>query len=609
MSKAKSHHNPALEACQEGISQISRHRLFSPMWEKIDCNFDYDGRYVSSKAWLVISPNGDLWLNPKRHATATQWARMIAQALVMLGFGLIRQRSPQMVWELAALSVVNKFCNELKIGPLPEELQSWPFPEQLSNDAEVVFREWITEGYPESLNQWHRIWCGGLDSWFCQFDAKPRTWGWNQPADWKVVFVQGITQSVQQALEIAGGHISTDARPKALSVAQKARRQLMDYYPLLGALAASFDIEEDISLCGQYDIRIAAIDVGAHKIWMNPAAGLNQSECLFVFAHEVLHAGLNHASRRRGRDPLLWNVACDFSINGWLIEMQVGTPPPVGLLHDAQFTNSSSEEIYDSLAQDMRRTRKLITLRGNIGEGDILGEDDGMIFTNAEAWCRRALNQGLERCLYGSSRGTLPVGLIEEIRSLSQPPIPWDVRLAEWFDEHFPPPERHRSYAHPSRRQSATPKIPRPSLAKPSEEQRVSRVFGVVLDTSGSMDPQLLGKALGAIASYSLAHDVSMVRLICCDAQAYDRGWVEPEQLLYRFTLQGRGGTILQPGIDMLTRLSKHGEFPIIGPVLIITDGFCEDRINISMEHAWLLPEGRRLPFAPRGEQFRLSSK
>lgn len=604
MSKAKSRQNPAMEACQEGINQIKSHPLFKPMWERVDCRFDHDGHYVSPKAWLAISPNGHLWLNSKRHASAPQWARMIAQSLVTLGFGWIQQRSPQMLWELATLSVVNQFCNELKIGPLPDELQNWPFPEQVSNDAQAVFRDWVVDGYHDSLKQWHYIWCGGFDSWFCQLNEKPH--GWRPAADWKALFVEGITQSVRQALEIAGGHLATDSSPKIMTVAQKARRQLMDYFPLLGALAASFDIEDDIHLCNQYDIRVAAIDVGAHKIWMNPSARLSQPECLFVFAHELLHAGLNHASRRRGRDPFLWNVACDFSINGWLIEMQVGTPPSMGLLHDIQFANASSEEIYDSLAQDMRRARKLITLRGNVGEGDMLGENDGTIFTNAETWCRRALTQGLERCLYGASRGTLPAGLIEEIRSLSQPPIPWDVRLAEWFNEHFPPPERHRSYARPSRRQSATPKIPRPSLAKPSEDQRMSRVFGVVLDTSGSMDTQLLGKALGAIASYALAHDVSMVRLVCCDAQAYDRGWVEPEQLLYRFTLQGRGGTVLQPGVDLLAGLSKRGEFPVIGPVLIITDGFCENQVNVPMEHAWLLPEGRRLPFVPRGEQFRV---
>jgi hypothetical protein len=42
--------------------------------------------------------------------------------------------------------------------------------------------------------------------------------------------------------------------------------------------------------------------------------------------------------------------------------------------------------------------------------------------------------------------------------------------------------------------------------------------FGVVLDTSGSMNAELLGKALGAIASYALARDVPAARVVFCDA-------------------------------------------------------------------------------------------
>ncbi len=196
---------------------------------------------------------------------------------------------------------------------------------------------------------------------------------------------------------------------------------------------------------------------------------------------------------------------------------------------------------------------------------------------------------------------------MEEIRSLAQPPIPWDVQLAHWFDQHFPPPEQHRSYARPSRRQAATPSIARPSLRKPDEETRKNRVFGVVIDTSGSMPNQMLGKALGAIASYAMARDVASLRLVCCDAQAYDSGWVEPERLLDRFSLRGRGGTVLQPGLDCLRALAERAEFPRNGPVLVITDGDCEERLDTSMEHAFLLPQGRRLPFRARGPCFFVS--
>lgn len=43
---------------------------------------------------------------------------------------------------------------------------------------------------------------------------------------------------------------------------------------------------------------------------------------------------LRHDQRQQGRDPFLWNVACDYIINGWLMEMGVGRMPAVGALHD-----------------------------------------------------------------------------------------------------------------------------------------------------------------------------------------------------------------------------------------------------------------------------------
>ena len=139
---------------------------------------------------------------------------------------------------------------------------------------------------------------------------------------------------------------------------------------------------------------------------------------------------------------------------------------------------------------------------------------------------------------------------------------------------------------------------------KPPEEERQARVFGVILDTSGSMEPKLLGKAIGAIASYAQAREVFAVRLVYCDATAYDAGWLPPESLLERIAVKGRGGTVLQPGVECLRNAARRGDFPPRGPVLVITDGYCEDQLQIDFEHAFLVPEGNRLPFTPRGEVF-----
>ena len=580
------------------IRSLKAHPLMGRLANEVSIYTDTQMQYVSPKGWAAVSPRGYIWLNGKRKADPAAWTRVIALALVSLGFSLVRRQEPHDLWEIACLLIADRFCEEHKLGTLPEALR-YTAINLPAGGAESLLRQFCVAECAPELRQWHASWVGER-CFFINFDAALVT-GRHLP-DWPHLLADGIASGVGQALQLAAQANHPGGAFKPLTRALRAKRKLMDHYPLLGALAASFEIEEDVKLCNLYDIRIAAIDVGARRIWMNPAAGLSDAECLFVFAHELLHAGLNHASRRRGRDPLLWNVACDFVINGWLMEMAVGAAH-VGLLHDAGFADSSTEEVYDTLAKDIRRARKLATLRG-VGVQDLIGEDEGALFTDAERYCRQALAQGVDQFARGAKRGFVPAGLLEEIRTLNQPPIAWDVKLAQWFDQRFPPPEQRRSYARPSRRQSATPDVARPSVVKPSEELRRSRVFGVVLDTSGSMEMRLLGKALGAIASYAMARDVAAVRLICCDAQAYDSGWVEPERLLDRFSLRGRGGTILQPGLDLLKQLADKAEFPRAGPLLIITDGYCEDKITTAMDHAYLLPQGRRLPFRPVGQVF-----
>lgn len=604
MSRAAHKPNKADENRAAGLRLASAHPVLAGVAERVQLVPSANHAHVAETGWVAVSAAGTVWFHPKRLASPAAWARIFGLVFACLGFGYVRERQPLARWELTALLMADRLLSELKLGDYPEalELES---PELPRGGVEALFKSFCLAEPARVLLDWQYALCADRHL-FVGLDEKPPAWH-RQPA-WTRLLADGIARGVSAAIEeVATGVLVSTAKRKD-TLAQRARRQLMDYYPLLGALAASFDVEEDLRICQQYDIRVAAIDVSVRRVYFNPSAGLSLKGCLFVYAHELLHAGLNHVSRRRGREAVLWNVACDFVINAWLIEMQVGAAPAVGLLYDENYAGWSAEEIYDDLARDLRRARKLATFRG-AGEADILGEEDGRRFVDAEAYCRRALAAGLDRCMFGNQRGLVPAGLIEEIRSLSQPPIPWDVRLAEWFDERFPPPELHRTYARPSRRQGATPDIPRPSKARPSEELLASRVFGVVLDTSGSMEPRLLGKALGAIASYALAREVSLVRLVCCDAAAYDAGWVPPESLLDRFTLKGRGGTVLQPGIDLLGSAAKRGDFPVGGPLLIITDGYCEERLAVAMDHAYLVPASRYLPFPPAGPVFQVDGE
>jgi hypothetical protein len=91
------------------------------------------------------------------------------------------------------------------------------------------------------------------------------------------------------------------------------------------------------------------------------------------------------------------------------------------------------------------------------------------------------------------------------------------------------------------------------------------------------------------------------VRLVLCDASPHDRGFINPEELLGRVEITGRGGTILQPGVQCILEAT---DFPKDGPLLVITDGAC-DTLQIPREHAFLLPAGASLSFNTRAPIFR----
>jgi predicted metal-dependent peptidase len=349
------------------------------------------------------------------------------------------------------------------------------------------------------------------------------------------------------------------------------------------------------------EISVAAISESLSTIYFNPGKGLTEEEYRFVMAHELLHVGLRHQSRCQGRDSYLWNVACDYVINGWLVEMGVGKMPSFELLFDNDLKEMSAEQIYDIIVKDIRRFKKLATLRG-VGLSDILGEGEVRFYKapiGVDEFYRRALSDGLEYHQSSRGRGLIPCGLEEEIRALYRAPIPWDVELARWFDRFFAPLEKKRTYARLSRRQASTPDLVRPRTV-PAPEAADGRTCGVVIDTSGSMDRYMLAVALGAVASYADSRDVPYARVVFCDAAAYDAGYMPPDAIMGNVRVKGRGGTILQPGIDFLEHAK---DFPKDGPILIITDAEC-DSFTVRREHAIMIPKGRHLPFRPKGEVF-----
>ncbi|OUD86473.1 hypothetical protein BC477_00665 [Clavibacter michiganensis subsp. michiganensis] len=372
------------------------------------------------------------------------------------------------------------------------------------------------------------------------------------PPDWRQLFAYGLTDAVSAAMDVAGGaRLSLSDRSAPLPVWERARRWFLSAYPLLGATMSALTLVADAEIARGWDIPIAAVDPVAGELYVNPLAVLTEREWRFVLAHESLHAALAHHTRTGGRDPYLFNLATDFVINGWLLEMGVGRcplassttrgspgsrarrcttgsrptragtascPPCAG----ARSPTSSTPAVgCRAPAHPSTSTR---SSGGRSGRGSTSTWARGAA-TCRPRWCRRSARwRRLRSAGTSSSRGGSRRCSRAGPRAHVRPSLPEAGRDA-----------RH----------------PRPGWLTP-EVPTVRRTFGVVLDTSGSMDARLLGKALGAIASYARAHDVPAARVVFCDAAAYDAGYLDVDDIAGRVRVRGRGGTVLQPGVHAL---------------------------------------------------------
>ncbi|MGW3992858.1 vWA domain-containing protein [Amycolatopsis sp. NPDC004772] len=608
------------KAIADGWAQVRSHTVLEHLGRGASLSTESTGA-----GWAVVSDRGTITPNRARDAEAGEWAWVFAHLLLHLGLGHLDEdrlaeaeavtpgREVDPVYAAACCVAVHRFAEAVRVGTAVLDL-----PELPGTEEAALTRAWRETGVPapfadlgtgrpclvlgEPMSRWQR-----------QYQGKP--------TPWTERFARGLIASATEAMERAADARGRTRHRRATGEWDRALSWFVSSFPLLGAVAAGFTLVVDAEVVRAWDISLAAVDAEHGEIYVNPAADLTAEEWRFVLAHEMLHAALRHDRRALGREPYLWNVACDYVVNGWLVAMGVGELPH-GSLHDQQLTGMSAESVYDTLTTDIRRARKLVTL-GSREAGDVLGDwlsapdavrrrssrrdarpapwDDRTRGVDLDEFYRRALTQGLEYHR-AQGRGLLPAGLEQEIRALDHPPLPWDAQLARWFDEHVRVELPVRSYARASRRQSSTPDIPRPGRVRPDRlDRRVT--FGVVLDTSGSMNAELLGKALGAIASYALARDVPAARVVFCDAVAYDAGYLAVEDIAGRVKVRGRGGTILQPGVDLLQRAA---DFPADGPILIITDAQC-DHVRPRREHAYLVPRGARLPFAARGPVFRVA--
>jgi predicted metal-dependent peptidase len=160
-------------------------------------------------------------------------------------------------------------------------------------------------------------------------------------------------------------------------------------------------------------------------------------------------------------------------------------------------------------------------------------------------------------------RGDTPGDAWRWATQILQPKVRWEPllagavrRAAGWANG-----RTDHTYSRPSRRQSTTPRILLPGLRRPVPQ------VAVVVDTSGSVDDVLLGRALGEVdgALRGLGVADSSVCVYSCDAAVHQ---VQRVRRARDARLAGGGGTDMRVGIR-----AAAGQRPRPDLIVVFTDG------------------------------------
>ena len=169
---------------------------------------------------------------------------------------------------------------------------------------------------------------------------------------------------------------------------------------------------------------------------------LRPKEIEFLFGHEVLHCVYDHFGRRGDRDPMLFNVANDYAVNGDLKKHRVGEfITSVPCLYDSKYEGMSSEEIYDYLYENAEKINlsdlidKLLDDHMD-GEGDSDSDEDGNEKDGKgkkpklSAEERQKIKDEIKEAVLSAAAasdgaGNLPAGVKRLIQDMTAPKMNW----------------------------------------------------------------------------------------------------------------------------------------------------------------------------------------
>jgi len=378
-----------------------------------------------------------------------------------------------------------------------------------------------------------------------------------------------------------------------------------------GYLLTRFDVKVVEELPGE--IQTAALIFQNGRFFIRVAnqffEELKPEERVAVLKHEIAHFINKHYSRRNGRDPRIWNIGCDMSINQSLQNL----PNNCVTLPKNWPANEAAEFYFDKLMNEAsKQSKKGSCSRNGTGQQkqnnqrgrgskssngpaipkqfDEVMDAPGYEASNAESIADDIIRETVkERINTGESierMRSLHAGALEDyIDELTKPPmINWKQALAR-FAASLADAETRRSLKRPDRRE----------LAPWGKKREYLPSLVICVDTSGSVSDEMLSKFFSQI--HLLRNMLNEVEVVIADAAVHDH-------FTYKIGMEnklksagyGRGGTDFDPAVKYINKNLSHCDGAIY-----LTDGWCpvpDTKCRIPM--IWIVTENEKYEGRPK---------
>ena len=292
-----------------------------------------------------------------------------------------------------------------------------------------------------------------------------------------------------------------------------ARVGLLLRHPFFGNLATRMGIKE-----ADEWLPTAATD--GRNIYFNRAffTPLTVKQVEFVIAHEILHAVFDHMGRREGRDPKIFNIACDYAVNGQIVRDRIGDHnlPDIKIFHDSKYYGWSAEQVYDEIYEkyDDEQLAALGQMLDEHLDPEGGGKDGQPKYSKDELKkIRDEMREAVMQAAQAAGAGNVPASIAKMIKDLTEPKMNWREILRQQIQSTI---KNDYTFMRPNRKGWHM------SAILPGTNYDETIDICVAIDMSGSIGDEQAKDFLSEIKGIMQEYKDFKIKVWCFDTRVYN---------------------------------------------------------------------------------------